>query len=282
VSSQKKTDLVVGRDCAVLDNGVIAVRRCFSTLNEPYTKVRSIPDYLAHVDHSLRIKKKKLYKKALFREEVRFNTLVRKLKDARRSLIVVFQGRDAAGKSGATQRIMQALDNDMKIFLSVPIGPPTDEELAHPYLWRFFKAERMPAFGQVRVFDRSWNERVLVEPVMSLTKPKAIQRSYAELRTFEWILESQGAIIVKFWMDLSKDEQNRRFKARAATKPWKMSPSDREARKHWDAYSSAANEMFFRTGTEFAPWFIVSSEDKWYSRVAVLQTINEVMKAELK
>ena len=280
--SKRKNEVVVGRDVELLDNGIIIARRCFSTLNEPYTRVRAIPDYLSAVEHDLRIKKRHTYRKALCKEEADFNRLVRKLEECGRSLIIVFQGRDCAGKTGATHRIIKALDYDMKIFQSVPVGPPTEEERAHPYLWRFFKAERMPAFGQVRVFDRSWAERLLVEPVMKLTKPGDIRRSYAEIRTFEWLLTSQDAIVIKFWLDISKDEQAKRFKARAAAKPWKVSPSDKEARKHWDKYTDAANEMFFRTGTEFAPWHIVSSEDKWYSRVTVLQTINQVMKDELE
>lgn len=279
--SKRKRQAVAGRDYELLDNGVIVVRRCFTSVTEPYNKRDRVRDYLSLVDHSLRIKKKRSYKKALYREEVAFNTLVRRLKEKGKFLIVVFQGRDAAGKSGATERIMHALDYDHKIFEWVPIGPPSDEERARPYLWRFFRHERMPEFGGVRVFDRSWAERVLVEPVMKLTRPRDIKRSYAELRTFEWVLNAQGAIIVKFWLDITKDEQLRRFKARAAGKPWKLSPSDKEARKHWDEYSDAANELFHRTGTEYAPWHIVSSEDKWYSRVTVMQTINSILRQEL-
>lgn len=269
----------------MLDNGVIAVRRCFSNLDEPYDKRDKTPDYLNQVDHKLKIKKKKTYTKALLREETEFNTLVRKLKDARRSLIIVFQGRDTAGKSGATERIMQALDYDPKLFLWVPVGPPTDTELAHGYIWRFFTGERMPEFGQVRVFDRSWAERVLVEKVMKLASKQEIRNSFAELRMFEKLLTSPAggnAVVVKFWMDITSDEQHRRFKARAAKKPWKLSKADKEARKHWDGYTEAANEMFHRTGSTFAPWYIISSEDKRYSRVAVLQTINAALREALR
>lgn len=272
--SNRKDAPVAGRDYELLDNGVIAVRRCFSCVAEPYNKKDKPRDYLSLVDHSVRIKKKATYKRALCREEVRFNKLVRKLQEQKRALIIVLQGRDGAGKSGAAERLLHALDYDHKIFLWIPIGPPTEDEKAHPYLWRFFTGERMPKFGQVRVFDRSWYERVLVEPVMKLTGRADIKRSYSELRSFDWLLTSQGAVVVKFWLDISKDEQLRRFKARAASKPWKISPSDKEARKHWQEYTEAANEMFHRTGTDFAPWYIVSSEDKRYSRVTVLQTIN--------
>ncbi len=275
-----KSKLVAGRNYTVLDNGVIQVARCFPNPMEGYQK-EPIPDYLSLVDHELHLKKK-AYQRALIREETEFNTLVRQMEGAGKFLIGAFQGRDGAGKSGATERLMQAVDYDPKLFLWVPIGPPTEDERAHPYLWRFFTGERMPKFGQIRIFDRSWHERVLVEKVMELTRKKALQRSYSELRSFEWMLRSQGAIIVKIWLDISRQEQLRRFKARGANKPWKISRSDREARKHWDEYTDAANEMFYRTGTEYAPWHIVSSEDKRYSRVTVLQLFNQALRAELK
>jgi AMP-polyphosphate phosphotransferase len=132
------------------------------------------------------------------------------------------------------------------------------------------------------VFDRSWAERVLVEPVMKITSPEDVQRSYAELRAFEWLLEQQGGILVKVWMDITKDEQAQRFEDRAKEKPWKLSDSDTVAREHWDDYTEAANRMFHLTGTDFAPWYIISSEDKRYSRVALLQIANDAVKAAIR
>lgn len=273
-----------GKDnCAlftVLENGAIKIARCLPSPTEPYAKAR-IPNYLKQVDHSLAIKKKKKYEKKLAEQTFELNELVRQLAEAKKSLIVVFQGRDGAGKSGATVRIIQALGYDMKIFQGVPIGPPSDEEKARPFLWRFTRSDRLPAFGQVRVFDRSWAERVLVEPVMKLTPPEDVQNSYADINTFEWQLERGGAVIVKVWLDITKDEQMTRFEARKKEKAWKVSPSDMIARKHWGEYTDAANEMFFRTGTEFAPWYIISSEDKLYSRVTVLECINHELRLAL-
>ena len=272
---------VAGRDYIVHDNGAIEVRRKFADLQAPYVK-EQIPDYLDLVDHGLALKKKK-YKKRLAKAEQEFNELVRnKLAPQKRSLIVVLQGRDGAGKSGATNVLQGACDRDTKIWLAISIGAPTDEEKAHPYLWRFFKYDRMPRFGDVRVFDRSWHERILVEPVMGITPKVEVQASYAELRMFEWMLERQRSIVVKFWMDISKDEQARRFEDRAKDKPWKLSESDTVAREHWDDYTEAANEMFFRTGTDYCPWFILSSECKRYSRVAMLETLNKVMRDSCK
>ncbi len=265
---------------SVLENGAIKIARCLPSPTEPYAKAR-IPDYLKQVDHSLEIEDKKKYEKLLAEQTVELNKLVRMLAEAKKSLIVVFQGRDGAGKSGATVRIIEALGYDMKIFQGVPIGPPSDEEKQRPFLWRFTRSDRLPAFGQVRVFDRSWAERVLVEPVMQLTPPEDVQNSYADINTFEWQLERGGAVIVKFWLDITKDEQKERFEDRKREKAWKLSPSDMVARKHWGEYTDAANEMFFRTGTEYAPWFVISSEDKRYSRVTVLECINNELRLAL-
>lgn len=262
-------------------NGVIRVAHPFANPTEPYSKAGDIPDVLKLVDHSLAIADKKDYQKQLDAEEEQLNTLVRRMAAAKKFLVVVLQGRDGAGKSGATICIGESLGHDAKLFLSVPIGPPTEDERAHPPLWRFFKDDRMPAFGQVRVFDRSWAEEVLVVRVNKIKPKPAWQAAYASLRTMDWMLEQEGGIVVKIWLDITKDEQARRFKKREEEKPWKVSPSDAEARSKWGSYTKAANEMFLRTGTEYSPWFIISSEDKRYSRVNVLRTINQQLREAL-
>lgn len=268
---------VIGRDLVRLDNGVLVVGRCVGDLRQPYVS-EPIPDYLSLVDHSLRIKRKK-YENRLPDVEREFNELVReRLPKAGKFLVIALQGRDTAGKTGARVRLEAATDNDAKIFQAICIGPPTQDERAHPYLWRFLTGERMPRFGEIRVFDRSWAERLLVEPVMKLTPLADVQRAYAEIRAFEWLLQQQGAVLVKVWMDITKDEQARRFEDRAKDKPWKLSDADEVARKHWDDYTVAANEMFHRTGTEFAPWHIISSEDKRYSRVTILEVANKALR----
>lgn len=268
---------VVGRDVTRLDNGVIVVGRCVPDLRQPYAP-EPIPDYLSLVDHTVQLKRKK-YERELQDAEQKLNRLVReRLEKERKFLIIVLQGRDGAGKTGARVRVEAALDNDAKIFQAICVGPPTQDERAHPHLWRFMTGERMPRFGEVRVFDRSWAERLLVEPVMKITPAADVERSYAELRAFEWLLQQQGGILVKVWMDITKDEQERRFEDRAKDKPWKLTDSDEVARAHWDDYTVAANEMFHRTGTDFAPWYIVASEDKRYSRVTLLQIANQALK----
>lgn len=264
-------------------SGVIKVATPCVNPTAVYAEVDAdeIPDYLSNVDHSVKIDSKKEYEAQMDAEEERFSKLVRRLKAARKTLIVVLQGRDTAGKSGATQRIAGAVDFDAKMFLSVPIGAPSQDEAERPPLLRFFKYDRMPAFGQIRVFDRSWYEEVLVVRVDELQPKEVWQHTYAGLNTMDWALEQQGAIVCKFWLDISKGEQRKRLDQRAKDKPWKLSPSDEKARKNWKKYTKAANEMFFRTGTDFAPWFIISSEDKRYSRVNVLRTINEQLEAVL-
>jgi len=277
--SKKRKGLAGAKNFTLQKNGVIKVAGEFPNLIEPWSKTK-IPDYLSAVDHSLAMGKAE-YEKALKKEETEFNLLVRELEAAKKFLIVVLQGRDGAGKTGATMRITEALGYDFKIFGSVPIGPPSEEEAAHYYMWRFGKHERMPAFGQVRVFDRSWQERVLVELVMKFTSEDKIRDSYAELRVNEWLMDRYGGIICKVWLDISKPEQKRRFKERKKDKPWKVSASDAIARAHWDDYTPAANELFHRTGSTFAPQFIISSEDKRYSRVTLLQVLNQRMREVL-
>ncbi len=267
--------------CDLLPNGSLIISREFNNITESTPKQSKVPDYLRVVDHSLAINKED-YEKRLAKQEEQLNLFVRKLKAIKKSLIIVFQGRDGAGKSSTTERILEALDYDMSIFQAIHIGPPSEDEGKHPHLWRFLTNERMPTFGQVRVFDRSWTERVLVEPVMGITKGKELFNSYAELRTFEWLLVSQGNILIKFWLDITKKEQLRRFKKRQKKKPWKVSQFDGIARKHWDDYTEYANKMFYLTGTNFAPWHIVSSENKAYSRIAILEIINQTLEKELK
>ena len=270
-----------GKDYDLLPNGVIRIARCSTAPTQSCGENGSFPEYLRIVDHDLAIKKKKDYEAQLDVEEERFNKLVRKMRDKKRSLILVLQGRDGAGKSGAAERILEACDFDAKMLLWVPIGAPNQDEKEHPYLWRFFTFDRMPRFGQIRIFDRSWYERVLAEPVKGIIDRKTKEASYAELRTFDWLLHRQGAVVVKIWMDISFDEQGKRFKERKQTKPWKYSDDDTAARDHWKDYTKAANQMLHFTGTNVAPWYVISSEDKRYSRVAVLQTLNEAMEQEL-
>lgn len=264
-----------------MPNGVIVVGRKVSNILADY-RSEEIPDILGAVDHSLTITDKKEFKKALRKQERRFNQYVRQMKELGLFLVIALQGRDGAGKTGTVSVLDEALGHDYKLFKSLPFGPPSQEELAHPYLWKYLKYDFVPEFGQVRVLDRSWQERVLVERVMGFTPEHRIQDSYAELRVHEWAVVRHGGVLVKIWLDITKDEQKRRFEKRAEEKPWKISDSDGIAREHWDDYTPAANELFYRCGTDFAPQHIVSSEDKKYCHITVLEIVNDAMKRRIK
>ena len=268
-------------DFELADSGVIHVARCFPSPVDPWHKGANVPDYLSLVDHSLALGKKK-YEALISSEQEQLNTLVRQLAEERLSLVVVLQGRDAAGKTGASKKIIEAVDHDWRLFKIIPVGPPTDEERNQPYLLRFFEDDRMPEYGQMHVFDRSWAEDVLVVPVMKLASTTHVRNCYPEIRTMEWLLRRSRTIVVKLWLDITKEEQLKRFKKRESEKPWKYKKSDIEARKNWDKYTKWGNRLFYWTGSTWAPWNIIPADDKYFSRVMCLRTIRNAVEAELE
>lgn len=197
----------------------------------------------------------------------------------KRGLVCVFQGNDAAGKGGAIRRVTRTLDP--RLYKVHPISAPTDEEKARPYLWRFWR--RLPMRGRMAVFDRSWYERVLVERVEGFASDADWMRAYGEINAFEADLNEFGLIVCKFWLAISAEEQLRRFKAREETahKRHKITDEDWRNRLKWDAYAVAAGDMVDRTSTSYAPWSLISSEDKRHARIAVLETLCNRLEAEL-
>lgn len=220
------------------------------------------------------------YEKALERLQGDLARLTRHKAFAERSLVVVFEGMDAAGKGGAIRRVTAALD--ARRYRVVPVAAPSDEERSHPYLWRFWN--HVPKRGKVVLFDRSWYGRVLVERVEGFCAEADWMRAYEEINEFEDELIAGGAVVVKFWLAVSLPEQLKRFKAREATgfKHYKITPDDWRNRKKWPAYEHAACDMFERTGTEAAPWTLVEADNKHFARVKVLQTLCERLEAALK
>lgn len=190
-----------------------------------------------------------------------------------RSLVLVFEGSDAAGKGGAIRRVSAAMD--IRRYRIIPIGAPTDEELAKPYLWRFWR--QLPRRGNAVIFDRSWYGRVLVERVEGLCAEADWMRAYSEINDFEDELIQAGAVVVKFWLAISKDEQLKRFKAREAQphKSFKITPDDWRNREKWDDYAQAVCDMIDRSSTEVSPWTVVEADNKYYSRIKVLRTVCE-------
>ncbi len=194
-----------------------------------------------------------------------------------RSLILVFEGSDAAGKGGAIRRMTAAMD--VRRYRVIPIGAPTDEELAKPYLWRFWR--QLPRWGKVVIFDRSWYGRVLVERVEGFCSEADWMRAYAEINDFEDELVDAGAVVVKFWLAISKDEQLARFQAREQEphKRFKITDEDWRNREKWDDYERAVCDMIDRTSTEISPWTVVEANNKYYSRIKVLRTVCERLEA---
>jgi AMP-polyphosphate phosphotransferase len=197
----------------------------------------------------------------------------------KRGLVCAFEGNDAAGKGGAIRRLRAALDpREASVH---GIAAPTEEELAHPYLWRFWR--RIPDRGQTVIFDRSWYGRVLVERVEGFAAPDDWRRAYAEINQFERQLTHGGYIVQKFWLAIDPDEQLRRFEARAGTqhKRFKITEDDWRNREKLPAYSAAVEDMLALTATESAPWTLVAANDKRFSRLKVLQTLVDRLEKEL-
>lgn len=198
----------------------------------------------------------------------------------KRSMVIVFQGWDAAGKGGDIHRLVQELNP--RLYKVIPTGPPTEIEKAHQYLWRFCK--RMPNSGQITIFDRSWYGRVLVERVERLCSKEEWKRAYREINEFEKIIIGTGAIILKFWLQIDRDTQLKRFEARENDphKRWKLTEDDWRNRSKWNEYKVAIDEMLLKTSTTNVPWTIVESNDKYYSRIKILKTVTEAIEKELK
>ncbi len=183
--------------------------------------------------------------------------------------VLAIEGWDAAGKGGTIHRLVDKFDP--RSYHVHPIAAPTQEELAHHYLWRFWRD--LPPRGRIAVFDRSWYGRVLVERVEGYAKPAEWKRAYEEINQFERQLAVDGNIIIKFFLHISRDEQKQRFAARSSNplKAWKMTDEDYRNRRKWGQYEEAIDEMIAKTHTPHAPWYVIPANDKRYARVAVQQ-----------
>jgi polyphosphate:AMP phosphotransferase len=225
---------------------------------------------LGQIDHRVKLSDSK-YKRQLVKLTGRINLLCRRLRKERRSMLLVFEGPDAAGKGGAIRRLTSAID--ARLYRVQAVAAPTDEERARPYLWRFWRG--LPRMGHITIYDRSWYGRVLVERIEGFCAPQDWQRAYAEINAFEEQLTDFGMIVIKFWLAISPEEQLRRFEDRETTpyKQYKLTEDDWRNRERWDAYTAAACDMIERTSTESSPWVLVSAEDKNHARVEVLQAV---------
>lgn len=211
------------------------------------------------------------YEKKKIKLQGKIARLTRRLHRRGQSMVLVFEGPDAAGKGGAIRRLIAAMDaRDYQVIL---IAAPTDEERAHPYLWRFWR--HVPGHGRITIFDRSWYGRVLVERIEGFCRREEWRRAFAEINAFEQQLVDSGTIVLKFYLNLTPDEQLRRFEHRAQTpyKQYKINAEDWRNREKWEAYEAAACEMIEKTSSEASPWVLVEANDKPWARIKVLEAV---------
>ncbi len=237
------------------------------------------PDYLGTVDlnkeldeETYEVRLKELQKKM----EYLHGDLYRK----RIPLVIGFEGWDAGGKGGAIKRLTEKMDP--RGFVVHPVSAPNDIEKKHHYLWRFWK--NMPKAGHIAIFDRTWYGRVMVERIERFCTTKDWKRAYKEINDMERSLVNAGAIVLKFWLHVDKDEQEARFIARQNNpeKQWKITDEDWRNRAKWDEYKEAVNEMIDKTSKEDSPWIIVEGNDKKYARIKVLETVIEAIERRMK
>jgi polyphosphate kinase 2 (PPK2 family) len=195
-------------------------------------------------------------------------------------VMVVFEGWDASGKGGAIRRLVAPLDpRHVRV---AQFGAPSHDELRHHFLWRFFPA--LPGWGGMTIFDRSWYGRVLVERVENLATEAQWRRAYDEIVGFEHSLAEEGMVIIKLWLQISPDEQLRRFEDREGDplKRWKLTDEDWRNRGQRAAYEDAVEEMLERTDMPLAPWDAIAAEQKRYGRLAVLEAVIRGMEAGME
>ena len=214
---------------------------------------------------------KEIYAKDLKKFQLGLLNLQLRLKESKRSVIIVIEGPDAAGKGGAIKRTLEFLDPRLVRVYSTQ--KPTTEEYRHHYLWRFWN--RLPSYGEIAVFDRSWYGRVLVERVEGFATDAEWKRAYAEINEMERTLVDDGAIVIKLYLHVSKEEQLKRFKERQANpyKHRKINDEDWRNRRKWNQHNKAAEDMFVKTSTKLAPWTVIAGDYKWHARVSFAKTI---------
>lgn len=234
---------------------------------------------LDNVDFSQALSKKE-YRKQLAKGQARLAHAAQKAAQKKISAILVFEGPDAAGKGGVIRQLTEAMD--ARYYKVFPFAAPTDVENAHHYLWRFWNC--IGRAGRMGIFDRSWYGRVLVERVERFAGDDEWRRAFAEINDFEDQLIEHGIVLRKFWLQISKQEQLRRFKAREETpyKRWKLSDEDWRNRERWDDYAMAAHEMIQHTSVTRSPWILVENENKAYGRIKVLSELCNALEAAVQ
>lgn len=238
----------------------------------------SVPK-LSTIDLKSKVLSDEEYRKRLKELQKELNKLHNKLYRKKVPVIIAYEGWDAAGKGGNIKRISGALDpRGYEVF---PIASPTSEEKNRHFLWRFYN--RLPKTGHIAIYDRTWYGRVMVERLEGFCSENDWQRAYNEINEFERDLTNWGAIVIKFWVQIDKDTQLERFTLRQNTpeKQWKITDEDWRNREKWDLYEGAIDEMIQKTSTEFAPWYVLESNDKKYARIKALEIVISEIKKHL-
>ena len=198
-------------------------------------------------------------------------TLQNEIYRRRIPVVIIYEGQDAAGKGGNIRRLCQRMDP--RGYEVIPVAAPNEVELAHHYLWRFWV--EFPKAGHITIFDRSWYGRVLVERIEGFCSKVDWRRAYQEINEMEENFSHFGSILIKFWIQIDKDEQLKRFRAREQNprKRWKLNEEDWRNRDKWDDYAEATQEMIDRTHTEYSPWTIIEGNCKRHARIQALDTV---------
>ncbi len=233
---------------------------------------------LQKVDLSLSMTREE-YRDQLKKLQKRIAELHGELYRRRIPVIIGFEGWDAGGKGGAIKRLTERMDP--RGYCVYPTASPNDIEKVHHYLWRFWK--NVPKDGHIAIFDRTWYGRVMVERIEGFCTDAEWKRAYQEINEMEKQFTQHGAIVLKFWLQIDKDEQEKRFRERMDNpdKQWKITDEDWRNRDKWEEYERAVDEMLVRTSTTGAPWIIVEGNDKYYARIKVLRTVVEAMENRL-
>jgi len=215
--------------------------------------------------------KNKEYEAELFKLQIELVKLQEWVKETKARIVILFEGRDAAGKGGIIKRIMERVSP--RVFRLVALPAPTDRQKTQIYAQRYI--EQLPAGGEILILDRSWYNRAGVEHVMGFCSDADYKKFLQQCPAFESVLVNNGIILLKYWLDVSERVQHKRFEARIKdpTKRWKLSPMDLESHRRWYDYSRARDAMLAETDVPFAPWHIVPSDDKKRARLNCIADI---------
>ena len=221
---------------------------------------------------------RKIYEAELDRLQIELVKLQSWVRHKGMRIVVIFEGRDAAGKGGVIKRITERVSP--RVFRTVALPAPSDRELTQMYMQRYMPY--LPAAGEVVLFDRSWYNRLGVERVMGFCTAKQYERFRRNCAAYEHALVEDGIVLIKYWLSVSNEEQERRFRRRIEDplRQWKLSPMDLESRRRWFDYSRARDDMLSATDTDWAPWYIVSSDDKRRARLNCIAHLLSVIPYE--